>query len=71
MLWYSLEAPHRGASNEYPQYMFSSRNQRYQHFSAEKSTLICCYAQEFVVHIKNFAAKAIQNELSEDPDQTA
>ena len=24
---YSLEAPLRGASNEYPQYMFSSRNQ--------------------------------------------
>ena len=23
MLWYSLEAPHRGASNEYPQHMFS------------------------------------------------
>ena len=23
---YSLEAPHRGASNEYPQHMFSSRN---------------------------------------------
>ena len=22
MLWYSLEAPRRGASNEYPQHMF-------------------------------------------------
>ena len=29
MLWYSLEAPHRGASNEYPQHMFSSRNKKY------------------------------------------
>ena len=28
MLWYSLEAPHRGASNEYPQHMFSSRNKK-------------------------------------------
>ena len=22
MLWYSLEVPHRGTSNEYPQHMF-------------------------------------------------
>ena len=28
MLWYSLEAPHRGASNEYPQYMFLLRNKK-------------------------------------------
>ena len=27
-LWYSLEAPHRGASNEYPQHMFSWRNKK-------------------------------------------
>ena len=26
MLWYSLEAPRRGASNEFPQHMFSWRN---------------------------------------------
>ena len=26
MLWYSLEVPHWGASNEYPQHMFSWRN---------------------------------------------
>ena len=25
---YSLEAPHRGTSNEYPQHMFSSRNKK-------------------------------------------
>ena len=24
MLWYSLEAPRRGASNEYPQHMFTT-----------------------------------------------
>ena len=29
MLWYSLEAPRRGASNEYPQHMFSLRNKKY------------------------------------------
>ena len=28
MLWYSLEAPGWGASNEYPQYMFSRRNKK-------------------------------------------
>ena len=28
MLWYSLEAPQRGASNEYPQHMFSLRNKK-------------------------------------------
>ena len=27
-LWYALEAPHRGASNEYPQHMFSRRNKK-------------------------------------------
>ena len=26
--WYSLEAPRRGASNEYPQHMFSLRNKK-------------------------------------------
>ena len=28
MLWYSLEAPRWGASNEYPQHMFSWRNKK-------------------------------------------
>ena len=28
MLWCSLEAPHQGASNEYPQHMFSWRNKK-------------------------------------------
>ena len=28
MLWYSLEAPHRGASNKYPQHMFSLKNKK-------------------------------------------
>ena len=27
-LWYSLEPPRRGGSNEYPQYMFLSRNKK-------------------------------------------
>ena len=28
MLWYSLEAPHWGTSNEYPQHMFSWKNKK-------------------------------------------
>ena len=28
MLWYSLEAPCKGASNEYPQHMFLLRNKK-------------------------------------------
>ena len=28
MLWYSLDASRRGASNEYPQHMFSLRNKK-------------------------------------------
>ena len=28
MLWYSLEAPHQGASNEYPQHIFLWRNKK-------------------------------------------
>ena len=28
MLWYSLEAPRRGASNEYQQRMFLSKNKK-------------------------------------------
>ena len=28
MLWYSLEAPRRGASNEYPQHMFLWRSKK-------------------------------------------
>ena len=28
MFWYSFEAPRRGATNEYPQHMFSLRNKK-------------------------------------------
>ena len=40
MLWYSLEAPRRGASNEYPQHMFSWRNKKnISTFGLKKSVL--------------------------------
>ena len=39
--WYSLEVPHRGASNEYPQHMFSWRNKKKcQSFWLEKIVLM-------------------------------
>ena len=28
LLWYSLEVPHRGASNEYPQHLFLLTNKK-------------------------------------------
>ena len=47
MLWYSLEAPQRGASNEYPQHMFSLRNKKdIDIFQMENAPylLLCIYA---------------------------
>ena len=41
MLWYSLEAPRRGTSNEYPQHKFSSRNKKNIMWIPP---LICSYA---------------------------
>ena len=29
MLWHSLEAPHRGTSNEYPQHVFVEKEEKY------------------------------------------
>ena len=41
MLWYSLEAPRWGASNEYPQHMFLLRNKK----DICIFRLICCYVE--------------------------
>ena len=41
MLWYSLEAPHRGASNEYPQHMFSLRNKKNIMWIPPSSVAMC------------------------------
>ena len=38
MLWYSLEAPRRGASNEYPNISFRGEIRKYQYFSDEKKS---------------------------------
>ena len=40
MLWYALEAPRRGASNEYPHHMFSWRNKK----NIMDTPVICSYA---------------------------
>ena len=41
---YPLEAPRRGASNEYSQHMFSLRNKKdISIFRMKKKCLICCY----------------------------
>ena len=39
MLWYSLEAPHRGASNEYPQQIFCGEIRNISTFLVDRSTL--------------------------------
>ena len=45
MLWYSLEAPRRGTSNEYQQHMFSLRNKNViSIFRMKKAPyLLLCY----------------------------
>ena len=42
MLWYSLEAPRWGASNEYPQNMFSFKNKKDISIFGWKKCLISC-----------------------------
>ena len=44
-MWYSLEAPRQGASNEYPQYMFSWRNKKNIMWIPP---LICSYAYLYI-----------------------
>ena len=41
---YSLEAPRRGASNEYPQYMFAWRNKKYLYILVKNAHYLelCC-----------------------------
>ena len=48
MLWYSLEAPRRGTSNEYPQHMFSSRNKKNTDTFCLKTHLIKSYVLNFL-----------------------
>ena len=49
MLWYSLEVPRRGASNEYPQHMFLWKNKKNYpriitkySFVNNASGIVCC-----------------------------
>ena len=53
---YSLEAPHRGASNEYPQHMFSLRNKKtiYPIPILIWTYGLCSFAHQNFVCIQNF-----------------
>ena len=57
MLWYSLEAPLRGASNEYPQHMFSWRNKKdISSFRMKEAPyLLLCFLQK--AHFTTFNIK--------------
>ena len=70
MLWYSLEAPQRGASNEYPQHMFSWRNKKNHMWIPP---LICSYVK--TSFSQSFVFSEVSNKTayanSVDPDQTA
>ena len=63
MLWYSLEAPHRGTSNEYPQHMYSLRNKKNVMWIPP---LICSYVDAFWL-AKDAKFLHVDNE---DSDQT-
>ena len=45
MLWYSLEAPWQGTSNEYLQHMFSSRNKKKYYVDTHSS--VAMLVQDF------------------------
>ena len=57
---YSLEAPHWGTSNEYPQHMFSWRNKKTIMWIP---TLICSYVISHQLHIVPIQNKQIKNDL--------
>ena len=52
MLRYSLEAPRRGASNEYPQHMFSWRNKKNIVWIP---SLICSYVKSNIITYVRYA----------------
>ena len=54
MLWYSLEAPRRGTSNEYPQHMFSWINKKNIMWIP---SLICSYEDGLKVDSKSIVSK--------------
>ena len=52
MLWYSLEAPRWGASNEYPTYVFMEKNKKYEYFLVNEVSYleICVWGGYFQEH---------------------
>ena len=53
---YSLEAPRRGASNEYPQHMFSWRNKKNIMWIPP---LICSYDVAFIILLSGIAKSTV------------
>ena len=62
---YSLEAPHRGASNEYPQHMFLSRNKKNNMW---KPPLICSYTFRHVHLTETQISQSDQNHPCPHPE---
>ena len=63
MLWYSLEAPRRGASNEYPQQAFSWRNKKdISIFRMKKAPyLLLCYFKKESIRCPHLISEGRQN----------
>ena len=62
MLLYSLEAPHRGTSDEYPQHMFSWRNKK-KYLPDNLSYLDLCHSP----NTKGFVVGTHKKHLNEYP----
>ena len=63
---YSLEAPQRGASNEYPQHMFSLRNKKNIMWIPP---LICSYEKKILCGYP-FLSVAMKRRINENPCDT-
>ena len=58
---YSLEAPHRGASNEYPQHMFLCRNKKNISIFRMKKTpdLLLCPSETFMCYSRSIHVSCV------------
>ena len=63
MLWYSVEAPQWGASNEYPQHMFSRQNKKNVY---PIPALICTYMMDTSLILQNDNSKYTEKKVREN-----
>ena len=61
MLWYSLEAPHWGASNEYDNMCFYGAIKNYQYFFAEKKSALSAAKHDSVTLFETVVKQAGSN----------